>query len=455
MPTTTWQTLRREIARPWLITVDTTTAIGASNIIVSTYLQRRFNNDDALNGRFATIVVQTDGVAPVNGLGTETRRITDYTASSGTLTLATPNLQSEGSDQVEVDIYRYFHPDDIKRAFNRVRQIPELYPRIALIRDIDTVVTGESQYTFKIPSTIRDISAIYMGQLIDAESSGGNLLLNGGFETWTSSTAAENWTLVGSGASVNQEELTGEPENHNVLLGNNSARIAVPLNTLTTLLQTFDPSDSSYTAVATEGVEINVSAWVYCLTASRVSVRIATDIDSASDGTAHGGTGWERITHTVNAAAAAATVDAGIVASSGAVLAVYVDNVILTLGPSEGLDLPDEPLANWDYVPPVAGASDGGTIRFPWRLPPRRRIRIVGRDLLSSVSVDTSTIEIDGEYLEPVYNKVREFLCDERAQGDAGSTFYRQARDYQAAFEDEIRTSRVRNPAKIHHVALL
>ena len=70
-------------------------------------------------------------------------------------------------------------------------------------------------------------------------------------------------------ASVNQEEDTSDPENYAVLSGDNSARLVVPGSVAVTLVQTFDSTLDRYTAVATQGMEANLSAWVYCTVASR------------------------------------------------------------------------------------------------------------------------------------------------------------------------------------------
>ena len=112
----------------------------------------------------------------------------------------------------------------------------------------------------------------------------------------------------------------------------------------------------------------------------------------------------------------------------------------MTLGPSEGIERPYEPILNWEHTPPVAGASNGGTIRFAAPLPPKRRLRIIGTDMLSSVSADTDTVEIDGELLGPLYNKVRQIMCDERAMGDPDSDFYALARRFDAEYLRDIET---------------
>ena len=74
-----------------------------------------------------------------------------------------------------------------------------------------------------------------------------------------------------------------------------------------------------------------------------------------------------------------------------------------------------EPLSNYDWIPPVGGASNNGFIEFPYDLPSHQVLRVLARDMLSSVSADTDTFEEDGEQLEPVYDAVRAELCQEAA----------------------------------------
>lgn len=432
MPVTTWRVARREIARPLgLVEFSTTTNIGAGATIISTELQGRFAQPDFFNGWYATPVLDVDGGTPANGLATTVRRIKDYAEATGTLTAATPNFSAE-DEAVDVDLYR-FHPVDILRAYNRARQ--NVWPQVALIRDIETIVTGPRQLTYTVPSTIRDILNISLGQRYEAGSTPENLFLNAGFENWTSATSPDNWTV--SSVTANQEVATTSAPNYAVLSGSNSARIVVSLNTAGNILQTVDSASSDYPAVAMEGMEVNVSAWVHCTTTGRISTRIA-----GVDGSTHTGTGWELLKQSATLGATATSVAAGLAATSGAAMPFFVDEINLTVGPTEILELPYIQITNWEHVPPVNGASDGGIIRFSEQLPDKHRIRIVGTDLVSSVSVDTDTIEVDGELLEPLYNKTRQFLCEERAQQSANTDqidrWTQRARGFEDAYLDAI-----------------
>ena len=420
MPTTTWSSMRQDILRPLgLITGSTTTNISSGNAnVLDTKLTDRFPVDDYFNNRF--FVQITSG----NNAGT-VRRVTDYAQSSGTLTAAGANWSAE-SGSVTFELSN-IHPDDVTKAYDQARQI--VFPGISIIRDLESIVTGLDQYTYTVPSSIRLIDRVYRGNRRNADSND-NLLLNGDFEDWTTSTACTNWSVTGGGASMNQEAQTNNPENYAVLHGDNSLRLVVPDSTAVTLVQTFDSTSSNYTAVATQGVEANLGAWVYSTTASRISLTI----DGAVQSETHGGTGWEWMKGSQITTQNDTEFQVGLSITSGGAIAVYVDEVWLSLGQSEITEIPYLELRNWDHVPPVAGASNGGVIRFQETLPDKYRIRIVGRDILTAASADSTTIEIDGELLHPVYDKVRQLLCLRMAAGDPNSNWTEMARQYEASY---------------------
>lgn len=327
------------------------------------------------------------------------RRVSDYdvTGAVGTLTLSGSALPSAGATSVAMRLHRV-NPSTLLDQFNRAKA--DLYPHVAIVRDV-RLATGQRQFSYTLPSTVRGGPVqVYLGNRDAAAALAANLFTDPGFENWSSASALVSWTATD--LTIAREAETTTPKNYAVLHDGFSVKCTATLNTLGTLLQTVTPS------VATEGVEINVSKWVYCLTAGRVSIRIGS-----SDGTAHGGTGWELLHHTATLAATATNFSAGIVVSSGAVIAFYVDEAIGTLGQSEAADREWDALLNWRWVPPVAGASNGGTLELDYPLPEKRRIRVMGLDLLSTVTTDDSTIEVDGEVLQLLHDKTRLLVAQE------------------------------------------
>jgi len=421
MPTSTWSTMRQDILRPMgLITSTTSSALSSgADTVVDTKLRDRFPVDDYFNNQWYVHITSGNDEGKI-------RRITNYIQSSGTLEFI--GTAWAGGDSPSFELTP-FDPTEVMNLFNEAREI--VYPDISMVRDVETIVTGSRQHTYTLPNTIRKVDRVYLGNRREANS-GDNLLLNGDFEDWSSATSPDYWSVTGTGASVNQEEDTSDPENYAVLHGDNSARLVVPSSTVTTLIQTFDSTLDRYTAVATQGMECNVSAWVYCTVASRVSLTI----DGAVQSETHGGTGWELLKGSQILTQTDTEVAIGLSITSGGAIAVFVDEMWMTLGQSEITDVPYSELRNWDHVPPVAGADNGGILYFQGTLPSKHRIRVVGRDMLTAVSAEDSTVEVDGDLIQPLYDKVRQLIALRMASGNISpnSNWTEMARQYEESY---------------------
>ena len=421
MPTSTWSTMRQDILRPMgLITsATTTTALTTNKVVVDTKLTDRFPVDDYFNNQWYVHITSGNDVGKI-------RRVIDYAQSTGTLTHGGANYAGGDSPSFELTP---FDPTEVMNLFNEAREI--VYPDISMGRDVETIVTGSRQHPYTIPNTIRKVDRVYIGNRRNADTSE-NLLLNGDFEDWSSATSPDYWSVTGAGASVNQEEDTSDPENYAVLYGDNSARLVVPSSTVVTLVQTFDSTLDRYTAVATQGMECNVSAWVYCTVASRVSLTI----DGAVQSETHGGTGWELLKGSQVLTQTDTEAAIGLSITSGGAIAVFVDEMWMTLGQSEITDVPYSELRNWAHVPPVAGADNGGTLYFQETLPSKHRIRVVGRDMLTAVSAEASTVEVDGDLIQPLYDKVRQLIALRMASGNISpnSNWTEMARQYEESY---------------------
>ena len=421
MPTSTWSTMRQDILRPMgLITsATTTTALTTNKVVVDTKLTDRFPVDDYFNNQWYVHITSGNDVGKI-------RRVIDYAQSTGTLTHGGANYAGGDSPSFELTP---FDPTEVLNLFNEAREI--VYPDISMVRDVETIVTGSRQHTYTLPNTIRKVDRVYLGNRRNADTSE-NLLLNGDFEDWSSATSPDYWSVTGTGASVNQEEDTSDPENYAVLHGDNSARLVVPSSTVVTLVQTFDSTLDRYTAVATQGMECNVSALVYCTVASRVSLTIDGKVQSET----HGGTGWELLKGSQILTQTDTEAAIGLSITSGGAIAVFVDEMWMTLGQSEITDVPYSELRNWDHVPPVAGADNGGTLYFQETLPSKHRIRVVGRDMLTAVSAEASTVEVDGDLIQPLYDKVRQLIALRMASGNISpnSNWTEMARQYEESY---------------------
>lgn len=416
--------MRREIARPWLVEFVTTEGINADDQILSTHLLDRFTVANRFKGWFATIVVDADGsTAPENGLGTTTRRVELFNEATGALTVAGAALENEGADQAFVDLYQHFHPDDIKRAYNRARSL--VWPHLSVHRDHKGIITDFNSLTHPVPSTIRAVDEVRLMRGLNSRHPD-NLLTDGGFEDWTNEVTLANWTLVGTNSTVNQEQATTGPRNNLVLSDQYSARVYVPDNN-STLLQTLAPS------VATQGVRLTLAAYVYATVADVVLALV----DGAA-GTLHTGTGWEWISARTNSGVNDSSFDVGF-SFLGATTAhtAYLDRAVCFVGPELALEGDSEIMERWSWSPQgyqgtSAQTGTGGQITLPVRSNKRDVLQVIGRDLLSSVSADTDTIEIDDEFVEPLANTVRMLLCREMAKSNPRSDWSEQADMYES-----------------------
>lgn len=419
MPTTSLQVLNREVQQHSGLGFEeflTTTTLTTDDQVISTELGDRWNQDDRFNGWFVTIRgTNNDEVV---------RRVENYVGATGALTVAGANLSGESGAQT-CEVSR-FHPSDVTRAYNRLRQ--SVFPKLSAHKDHRGIVTDRNTLVYPVPTAIRRIDRIYLGRALVATHED-NLFTDGGFENWTNATTLTNWT-DGVTGSVNQEVATSGPTNHMVLTGSNSARIHA--TSASTLLETLTPS------VAIEGVNFVMAAYAYCRTASALRCQIATN-----NGSFHGGTGWEWISHSFTVPDTAASVIAGF--QINAASESYLDRALIWAGPVSAPEGEWDVQTGWEYIPPLDGAADGGQIFLGAPARDHEVLRLVGRGMLSAVTVDASTFEIDGELLDPLYNKIRATLAWEAADGEPDSKWGRMSRDFEGAYQEGINGSAVRN----------
>jgi hypothetical protein len=216
--TTTLDTMLPGFARyigAFVGSFTTTTNIAGNTSLISTSLtDTGFNNDDALNDTFARIT---------SGNNDETvRLVTDYTASTGALTLSGTNLTAD-SGSATFEIYRY-DPSQLKDMLNDARE--DVFPRLYKeVNDLSLTLAGH-QYRYARPTSIRKgfVRQIFEEPRIDAKSFANNIVqtLNCDFETWTDSTTPADW-VNSNFTSISQESETTAPDNYMVFAGTNSA----------------------------------------------------------------------------------------------------------------------------------------------------------------------------------------------------------------------------------------
>ena len=137
MPTTTWSAARADISRDLgMVTSAPTTNITTNQIVVSTHLQRRYPKDDYFVGWYCYFENSAD---TGNHVFTDEWFVTDYVASTGTLTVAGPALKN-ASGATDFTLHRV-SPVELHRFYNRARQ--DLYPQIGTFIDVATGINSK------------------------------------------------------------------------------------------------------------------------------------------------------------------------------------------------------------------------------------------------------------------------------------------------------------------------
>ena len=388
MATTTLNTMLPQFGRyigAYIGSFTTTTAIAANTSVVSTELtDSGFNNDDALNDTFIKITSANNDDT--------VRRVTDYTASSGTITVSGTALTSDSSTQATFELYRY-DPDQLRDSINdaRLEAFPELYNHVE-----DRTLTLEGhQNKYARPTSIRQgfVRQIFEEPRIDAKSFANNIVgtLNCDFESWTNSTTPADW-VNSNFTSITQETENTSPDNWMVFSGTYSAQFQVAAGSVNTALLTV-PSGTNY-----KGEEINVGVWVYSRTASRVSAAIQIDSDTISTGTTHSGGGWERLTHTLVATDLGTSIKVGLhVTSASDAFVFYADEIIATSGQSEIPQPLGSPIMGWRE-------ETDNIVIHGIRSDNNYQLRVRGMAPLSSVSSGSDTMEIEGDQLRLLFS---------------------------------------------------
>ena len=360
----------------------TTTAIGGTGsltVVISTELKDSgFTNDDALNDTFIKITSANNDDT--------VRRVTDYTASSGTLTISGTDLTSDSSTQATFELYRY-DPDQLRDSLNdaRLDAFPRLYKEV-----LDRALTSSAdvlRYTRPSSIPFNYIRQIYIENRLNAKTFSNNIVstLNCDFE---SSTIGDDWTT--SSITLAAEAETTSPDNWVVFEGSQSGKCTVAATSDASILMTV-PSGTNYV-----GEEINVGVWVYSKTASRVSAAIRLDNGTISIGDTHAGNGWERLTHTLVADGVSSSIKVGISVPSGTAFVFYADQMVATAGPANIPQLLGNRITTW--------REEGDDIIFWDGTVSDKNILVRGMGLISSVSSGSDTMEIDQRQARYLYN---------------------------------------------------
>ena len=432
MPSTAWRDVRRDILRVFgLIESVTSSALLAdATTVVSNQLAAEYPQDGAFEGSFLTLVRQADGGDLVDdNASNPTRRITDYTASTGTLTIAGEGYAAE-TEMLEFDIFGY-NPRFVARAYNRAARAV-FSDGVGVIRDDETTITGINQHIYSVPPNIRKIYTVYMGQQINVPSVTGQLLDNPDFENWDSLGSPEDWDTTGSPTITRIEDnVANNANDYFVLTGSSSVRIAPVSDAAWTLYQDVD--------VLVRYGQFAVSGWAYS-TDTDISLQVTETTGTVLASVAHEGNGWQYMSIEMVLDTASDTVRVAF-ASSSTSHNYIVDSVVAVHGPQ---GIPDEgyiPISGHRHILATDGDPGYGHLHFEAPPEAKRRLRMVGLDMLGQVRSDTDEVELDGNWLEPIILKSQMYLAEEMittSMGDAAleAQYRNMANDFRAQYAD-------------------
>ena len=351
----------------------TTTAIAANTSVVSTELtDLGFTDDDVLNDSFIKI---TSG----NNLN-EVRLVSDYTASSGTITVTGTALTSDSSTQATFEIYRY-DPDQLRDAINDAAN--QAFP--ALFKRIDdrthTVAPGQARYERASSIEPGYIRQVYIVPKIESKTFAENIINDQNCDMEASSSALTNWTDSANITAAVEADTTS-PNNFMVYRGQRSAKLTCAASSTGTFtLSVTDPTNY-------ESEELNFSIWVYSKYADLVSPMVQIDSDSVVTGTAHSGNGWQRLTVSTTSSNVGSTIKVGLnFASNGSIYTVYADEAILTSGPSEIPKGFESVIFDW--------TEEGDYLTFLTAPPSHYNLHVVGCGALETLTAGADTITLE------------------------------------------------------------
>jgi len=412
MGTTALSVLRADLG--YMVDVvkkGTTTSAGDTTSVIDTGMMKYFRADNAAIGKW---ILMTSGDA-----SGEYQMVTDYVYSSGDSTTEAFGSTTGSGETFEV---WDFEPSLVNKAIAKASQ--DLFPKIHKGVTDDTLTSLAGMQTYKLPTALtgspRQVFLEYARGWDISENLVGD---NGGFEEWDSATQPSDWdTPTGMTLSKSTKD-----DDMPVKYGAYACKSIITLNTLATLLKTI--SNPTYYA----GQELTYAAWVYCKTASRVSVRVEDDQGGTDSTTQHAGGGWQLLFATHSITVAPTAVKCGFKCSSGTSIAVYFDDCWLVRS-NWYPELFWEELSNWTYD------RESHLIRFPYTLTANLCIRLVGAAPVTEVSADTDTIEIAEPYVQTVYAAALHRLYEMLSAKEIGtsSTIYSDKRDYWWARRKEL-----------------
>lgn len=375
----------------------TTTSAGASDgsTLVDTALEKY--GDGRLVGRFVRITQS-------GGTQFAVSRVTNSTQATGTLTIAPPfSAQIASSSTYELHQYE---PSKKFAALDSAR-IPVADDVFRLITD-ETITTDGYSSEYSIPASIhRGPALVYMEKVPWSPINTWNFIPGAIADDGMPSWATSNLTKA-TYTRVPQDILVPK-------YGSACTKCSVAASTTGTVTLAVANMINSVTAATAAGRYMTFAVWVYCRSASNITISILDDSGTLATSASHQGLGWEllHVSATVTQTNAT-TLSLRISETSANAVTFFVNNMWFYYG--------DYTQINSQFFTniPITVRRDDTTKRFilPEPLVERRQLRLVGKEILTALGTNTATqvtntTEVDETTAEILYATAANILFEQ------------------------------------------
>ena len=377
-----------------------TTAAGSATALVDTYLSRY--GDDKIIDWYLRVTEN------VGGNQYSVRRISDFVSSTGTCTVA-PAFAGTTASGTTYELHRY-DPKDKFEALDEARI--RVFPDLCILRYNDTLTGDGINSVFDIPANVR------RGPLRAVEEIPLPVQTSWNFLTSPLSDSTTGWTASSATSTTvarDQADLL-IPKYDNI-----ATKVSVAASTNGTYSQTIANMANSMTAVKAAGRKLTFAAWVYCMTASKVTLKL-TDDTTTTTSALHGGNGWELMTVvktpiSTNSTTLTATFD---VANSAGAVVMWINRAWLYFGDANRV----QDIYRHDRSYFIRRDDTTQKVYLDWVPMRGHQLRIIGQDILSELGTSaatnaTNTMEVDDPAAQILYAEAAKILFAKRGLNTA------------------------------------
>jgi|GEM_PF-5343342 hypothetical protein len=307
----------------------------------------------------------------------EERRVRSFTQSTGKITVEVAFSSSTASGNT-FELHKVLQPSRMLLSLQTARR--RVFPNLsALIEDSSLVVNGQSD-RYTVPSDIEGRPTAIFLETPAADGTQNNFLTN----TNGASTDGLSGSQVTLTVFSRKDGYTDVPK-----YGDSAVKAVAAASQTGVVTETHTATNADLT-----GIALSYARWIYCRTASRLTIRLS-DGTTNSDSATHGGTGWELMHVTLNVRSGATSIVPTIRNTSASpAFDYFISNGWLYMGIKSPL-LFNQRLENWQYHD--RGARE---IEFSEKLPRGRQLFIQGQGLVTSPTAYATSIVITDQEAE-------------------------------------------------------